>query len=82
MTDFDAIRAVLGGVSSGGRMGLHKGRLAPGDPVEHPEFGMRVCRVSDDIVVNVIYAGEHYTPPVLPHRMAAARRAESASLVH
>ena len=82
MTDFDAIRAVLAVFHPADGWACTKVGWRQAIRIEHPNFGMRVCRVSDTVVVTVLFAGEHYAPPVLPHRMSQTRCAEAASLVH
>jgi hypothetical protein len=82
MTDFNAIRAVLAVFPPADGWSCTKVGWRQSIRIEHPEYGMRVCRVSEEGVVTVLYAGDRYTPPVLPHRMAAARKLESACLVH
>jgi hypothetical protein len=82
MTDFDAIRAVLAVFPPADGWACTKIGWRQAIRIEHPDFGMRVCRVSDGVVVSVIFAGDHYAPPVLPHRAPQTRYAECASLAH
>ncbi len=82
MTDFNAIRAVLAVFPPSDGWTCTKVGWRQAIRIEHAEYGMRVCRVSEDGIVSVIYAGEHYAPPVLPHRVAQTRCQASACLVH
>jgi hypothetical protein len=82
VTDFDAIRAVLAVFPPADGWTCTKVAWRQAIRIEHPEFGMRVCRVSDGIVVSVIDAGEQHAPPGLPHRVPRTRRPESAEPVH
>jgi hypothetical protein len=57
MTDFDAVRAVMAAFAPAAGWTCKKIGWRQAVQVEHPELGVRVCRVSEDATVQVLNPG-------------------------
>nr|WP_294549311.1 hypothetical protein [uncultured Rhodopila sp.] len=62
MTDFDAVRAVMAAFAPTAGWTCKKIGWRQAVQVEHPQLGVRVCRVSEDATVQVLNAGD--PPPI------------------
>jgi hypothetical protein len=54
MTDFDAVRAVMAAFAPTAGWTCKRIGWRQAVQVEHPEYGVRVCRVSEDATVQVL----------------------------
>lgn len=54
MTDFDAVRAVMAAFAPTAGWTCKRIGWRQAVQVEHPEYGVRVCRVSEDATVLVL----------------------------